>query len=186
MGTRQIAEIIIHPAKGYAICGAKKRWNVTPGDTRCLKRAGWGTDHAGVGRCKLHGGATPIATGRYSTVARSRLGEIYAQFLADSRPMDLLDELALLRAALRFLVDKGDIEQNLPRVQSLAESVGALVKRIADIESENAVSRSDLFRIMAEMGRAATRIIERHIPEADRQETAKRELREEWYSIRLT
>lgn len=36
-------------------CGAKKR----QGEGTCTRPAGWGTDHPGVGTCKLHGGATP-------------------------------------------------------------------------------------------------------------------------------
>lgn len=35
-------------------CGAKKR----QGEGTCQRPAGWGTDHAGEGRCKLHGGNT--------------------------------------------------------------------------------------------------------------------------------
>jgi hypothetical protein len=37
-----------------ALCGAKRR-NGEP----CRKFAGEGTDHKGVGRCRLHGGSTP-------------------------------------------------------------------------------------------------------------------------------
>lgn len=36
-------------------CGGKKR----QGEGFCTRPAGWGTDHVGVGRCKLHGGGTP-------------------------------------------------------------------------------------------------------------------------------
>lgn len=36
-------------------CGAKKR----QGEGTCKRPAGWGTDHAGAGRCKLHGGRAP-------------------------------------------------------------------------------------------------------------------------------
>lgn len=36
-------------------CGANKR----QGEGTCTRPAGWGTDHAGYGRCKLHGGSTP-------------------------------------------------------------------------------------------------------------------------------
>jgi hypothetical protein len=43
------------PAKRYETCGAKKR----QGEGTCTRPAGWGTDHPGVGRCKLHGGSTP-------------------------------------------------------------------------------------------------------------------------------
>lgn len=37
--------------KNYKICGAKTRKG-----TPCLRPAGWGTDHQGSGKCKLHGG----------------------------------------------------------------------------------------------------------------------------------
>src|SRR5215216_3827177 len=35
-------------------CGARNR-----SGGPCQRPAGWGTDHAGYGRCKLHGGKTP-------------------------------------------------------------------------------------------------------------------------------
>src|SRR5215472_13987030 len=35
-------------------CGAKKK-----NGGLCTLGAGWGTDHAGTGKCKLHGGSTP-------------------------------------------------------------------------------------------------------------------------------
>lgn len=38
-------------------CGGK-----TTAGGQCTQAAGWGTDHAGFGRCKLHGGATPNGT----------------------------------------------------------------------------------------------------------------------------
>jgi hypothetical protein len=37
------------------LCGAKRR----QGEGTCRKPAGAGTDHPGVGRCRLHGGCTP-------------------------------------------------------------------------------------------------------------------------------
>jgi hypothetical protein len=39
-------------------CGGKRRGTDNAGKT-CTRPAGWGTDHVGVGRCKLHGGKTP-------------------------------------------------------------------------------------------------------------------------------
>ena len=36
-------------------CGGKKK----QGEGTCTRPAGWGTDHAGSGRCKLHGGCAP-------------------------------------------------------------------------------------------------------------------------------
>lgn len=38
------------------LCGAQ-RLN-QPEGTTCTQRAGWGTDHPGIGRCKRHGGST--------------------------------------------------------------------------------------------------------------------------------
>ncbi len=40
--------------QGHDSCGAKTR-----GGTPCQRRAGAGTDHVGIGCCKLHGGCTP-------------------------------------------------------------------------------------------------------------------------------
>ncbi|MEV8324522.1 hypothetical protein [Kitasatospora sp. NPDC056731] len=39
------------------VCGAKTRQEGSA--EHCGLRAGWGTDHPGTGRCKLHGGRTP-------------------------------------------------------------------------------------------------------------------------------
>lgn len=50
-------------------CGARKRQPAHPGE-RCRRPAGWGTEHPGWGRCKLHGGSTPYRHGRYSRVVR--------------------------------------------------------------------------------------------------------------------
>lgn len=36
------------------LCGAATR-----SGGRCSKQAGWGTEHVGVGKCRLHGGSTP-------------------------------------------------------------------------------------------------------------------------------
>ena len=40
--------------RGDNLCGAKKR----QGEGTCTQPAGWGTDHVGIGRCRLHGGST--------------------------------------------------------------------------------------------------------------------------------
>lgn len=41
-------------------CGSKKRQQPEGRtDDRCRRPAGWGTDHVGEGRCKLHGGNSP-------------------------------------------------------------------------------------------------------------------------------
>lgn len=56
-------------------CGAETRTGGT-----CQQVAGMGTDHPGVGRCKYHGGCTPIKTGLYSKIVSAEEAEEFRQF----------------------------------------------------------------------------------------------------------
>lgn len=49
----QSAMTVAQSTKGYDICGATNR-----AGKPCTRPAGWGTDHARTGHCKLHGGST--------------------------------------------------------------------------------------------------------------------------------
>lgn len=53
-------------------CGGKRRGADSNG-APCSRPAGWGTDHVGVGRCKLHGGTTPshVAAGKVAMAERA-------------------------------------------------------------------------------------------------------------------
>lgn len=82
-------------------CGAKTR-----GGGACQKPLGWGTDHPGQGRCKLHGGATPVKHGRYSKIQHSRLRELLEQAEQDPDPLDLTPELSLLRAVVHDYIER--------------------------------------------------------------------------------
>lgn len=86
------------------VCGAKKR----QGDGACQRPAGWGTDHVGDGRCKLHGGSTPIRHGRYSQIERPRFKDKIERFEADPDPLNLAPEVALLRAFVEDLIERWD------------------------------------------------------------------------------
>jgi len=69
-------------------CGGKKK----QGDGTCTQPAGWGTPHAGTGRCKLHGGCSPASV-------TAGLNEQAARELAllDVEPVtNALEELARL------------------------------------------------------------------------------------------
>lgn len=61
-------------------CGAKNRKGGT-----CKRPAGWGTDHVGEGKCKLHGGATPIKHGLYSK---------YITRMISPKNLSIIDELS--------------------------------------------------------------------------------------------
>lgn len=62
-----------------ALCGAAKR----QGSGTCTQPAGWGTDHVGVGRCKLHGGRT---SSHSKSAARLVLANTVAELAEDLRP----------------------------------------------------------------------------------------------------
>ena len=85
-------------------CGAKTRKGAP-----CSRVAGFGTDHLGQGRCRWHGGATPIKHGRYSSVTRPRLAELLARAATDNTdPLDLEPELQLLRALVLDYIERYD------------------------------------------------------------------------------
>lgn len=70
------------------VCGAKKR-----GGGLCKLRAGHGTDHVGIGRCKHHGGCTPNHEIQANRIKAERAVVVYGL----SREIDphsaLLEEL---------------------------------------------------------------------------------------------
>ena len=89
-------------------CGAKTRSGGT-----CKKEAGWGTDHVGHGRCRLHGGLAgrPIETGeysRYSVITRPRLAELREHFEKDPDPLNLLPEVLELRSRVADYSERYD------------------------------------------------------------------------------
>lgn len=92
--------------KPYRTCGARTRGDDAIYD-QCARPAGWGTDHPGAGRCKLHGGSRN--PGRYSPLWRGRMQEIARAALEadpDSDPLDLLAELEVQRVILATLIDQ--------------------------------------------------------------------------------
>lgn len=94
----------IKPSGKY--CNARKK--KSGGYGYCRQVAGYGTDHVGTGRCKFHGGSSsgrPPIHGRYSNV-RKALNDKYQHFLTDPNPVNLNDEIALLRALVHQHLDE--------------------------------------------------------------------------------
>lgn len=78
---------------GPSHCGGRKR----QGEGTCTQPAGWGTNHPGIGHCKLHGGSTTTHTTqavrrRAETEARSVLAELGVSAVED--PLAALLKLA--------------------------------------------------------------------------------------------
>lgn len=81
-------------------CGAKLRKKA--GTDTCQRPAGWGTDHPGEGRCKLHGGVGQKHTARYQLAnATGSLREAVEHHQADPNPLDLTQDLILARSILQ-------------------------------------------------------------------------------------
>lgn len=74
--------VTIPKVRGPLFCGAKRRGQ----DASCRRPSGWGTDHAGWGRCKLHGGSTP--SGRSAAVTEQ--AQTTAQLFGVPREVDPL------------------------------------------------------------------------------------------------
>ncbi|MFC5268440.1 hypothetical protein ACFPJ1_40580 [Kribbella qitaiheensis] len=94
--------------KRYEICGGKKR----QGEGDCTRPAGWGTDHPGLGKCKLHGGSTQNhKTAAVATQARRDV--VLFGGRRDIHPADALLELVHWTA--------GEVDYWRHRVQLLEE-----------------------------------------------------------------
>lgn len=95
-------------AAGYPTCGGKKR----QGEGNCTRPAGWGTDHAGSGRCKLHGGCSPASRIRGQRVAAEQAVKTYGLAL-DVSPTDaLLEEVRWTAGHVAWLRERvQEVEQ---------------------------------------------------------------------------
>ncbi|MBU0609035.1 MAG: hypothetical protein KKI08_14205 [Armatimonadetes bacterium] len=91
------------------LCGAKNR-----SGNPCRQVAGMGTNHLGAGRCKYHGGATPIKHGMYSKIVTPEEMEAYGDFM---REFDILQptegETFLLFRMLRYATGRLTVGETL-------------------------------------------------------------------------
>jgi hypothetical protein len=65
-----IGDSVSATTEAVGTCGAKRRRGGP-----CTKPAGWGTDHQGIGQCKLHGGSTPNANKNAAVKIAQSMGE---------------------------------------------------------------------------------------------------------------
>lgn len=173
------------------ICGAQKR----SGEGMCHQPAGWGTDHPGKGRCKFHGGATPVKHGRYSKIERDEISELIAEFEDEDDPLDIMPELAASRALLTDFIERYDTfktaviqwyEDNDEKPKQILdisdgirflEKVTKMAHRERRLQQENAVSRDELKRVLVEMARTVE-------TEIDDQDTINR-IKDQWSNIQV-
>lgn len=83
-------------------CGARLRSKAERPDATCRKPAGWGTQHEGIGNCKLHGGGAPSHMVHASRVITERA----LAAIKDTHPTaDPLEALARLSGSLERSAD---------------------------------------------------------------------------------
>jgi DNA-binding protein YbaB len=122
-------------------CGAKKRQGESV--AYCKQPAGWGTDHPGVGHCKLHGGNTKgqkiqAARVQADREARAVLAEL------DVDPVD--DPLTAL-------------SQVAGQATAWQKSTAELVNRLSQIRYEGAAGGEQLRAEVSLFERATDRLI---------------------------
>lgn len=101
------AHPLADPTAGGTLCGADTKQSEAKYPS-CHRPAGWGTDHAGAGKCKLHGGASIVKSGRYATMDRPRIRDLIAQFELDPDPLNILPEVAAARAIFVDFIERYD------------------------------------------------------------------------------
>lgn len=90
-------------------CGSKLKGVKTRGtDLRCKNLAGFKTDHPGEGRCFSHGGNAKMKSGGVSPYAKHRLGPKIKEHAQNPDPLNLLPEVAILRAYAEDWLDRYD------------------------------------------------------------------------------
>ena len=140
----------VAPITPDVYCNARTRNGSGSEGGRCRHEAGWGTDHPGVGRCKLHGGASPVKHGLYSDVTTHRLAGRLAQLREDEDTLlDLREQIALQAAVIQEYISglAGGSELNAEEAKTLAglvESVSRNIERFHKIEQGGELGAADL------------------------------------------
>lgn len=185
-------------------CGAKTRANGS-----CKNPAGMRTDHLGQGKCYLHGGATPVKHGRYSTINRPRLRELLDAFDADPDPLDLLPEIKLLRALILDYVERYDRftdallawhesyenPEKTPKPKQMLDilsagkfigEIGGLADRIQKQRAEGKISLATLDRVTEQMGADMVQAAQDVIPDPDTRAALFAAVERRWNGIQIT
>lgn len=117
--------------------------------TYCTLDAGWGTDHVGSGACRKHGGTSAITHGRFSAVAREKLGERQDRWEKDPQLATIDGEVALLRGLMERQIE-GDASPD--DVADMAERVVRAVDILLKHREKFGITMETLNRVTQEMG----------------------------------
>lgn len=115
--------------KAYDRCDAKNRQGLP-----CKRPAGWGTNHAGIGKCKLHGGSSPIKHGLYSKqLAHSTdIQQRIEQLKNDPELVNIASHLAAVVACLEKVIEQ--LTSDHKDYEKTVDTLSLVVDRIAKIK----------------------------------------------------
>lgn len=163
--------------KSYPICGGKNRSGFP-----CGRKAGWGTDHVGVGRCKQHGGRKES----HSKHLLKLMGDseivfpgIKTEFnrLAENRDVfDLREHIFLLEAIMITVLQNAKTVEDLPLVAKMISDASKIVQRLDEIEHGRrlVIDIQGVHLILAQV----KAIVFRHIPDSYTRNLIATDLRE--------
>lgn len=153
-------------------CGAKNR-----SGKACGKPAGWGTDHVGTGRCRLHGGAslkgsqTPaFKHGRYSKYAPQAISDKLKEY-KDGDPLAVEDELAMQRALFANYMQSFEVGIPLTRadidmMMGWLSDITKTVERVVKMRNDSALTASEVGYLQARV----VDVVLKYIDDPDKQE----------------
>lgn len=148
------------------------------GRTQCTataKETGQRCEHSAVlghDKCHLHGGRTPVKTGRYSRYLRGNLKDVLERHAAE-RVSDLREEVAVLRATLTRALemwqqfhDKESTAGELTAmdlVRRTSREIRETVEIVSRIELRDALTPDQLNGLLQSMLRVLTSYVEPEI-----------------------
>jgi hypothetical protein len=126
------------PPRYAKICGATK-----PNGDPCAHAPGWGTDHAGTGRCKYHCGATPTGKKSAQTEQARQAATTFGLPIETTPQAALVDEIHRTAGHVAWL---GDQVQQL----SVGQLTGEWHTRGAVLTALYETERKHLVRVCSE------------------------------------
>lgn len=123
-------------------CGAKNR-----SGGQCARPAGWGTNHAGVGKCKLHGGASRVKHGLYSKYTKHKLSEVVQSLIDNPELTNLREQIAFKQALVLNRLDQ--LKENLTAEDT--KFLSELSERVSrDIERQHKIEHGEKYVLQVE------------------------------------
>lgn len=123
-------------------CGA-----LTRSETHCLRPAGWGTPHVGIGRCKLHGGNTPSHIQSAEKVQLAVVAEQYGLPREIDPTAALLEELHRTAGMITFYELTVIESETITESTQFGEQPTAAVKLLAAERTHFAKLAADCVRL---------------------------------------